>query len=220
MGIIINNKKILGTEPSVNPGDLGLFAGVDDQFYVKKSDGTIYPIGSSISIATQSLLGYIPDLNALNQYVFGGTGTYSEFTTAKFTTQSIIVENQYLQSGVNRIGNGETQSFISYIGNILVDFTGGANPVDRSNMQFYYEEGGPLNSLDITYRYKSSLQLAEFSLSYEFIEMATHSTYRYGHYFSVIELNGQIGGAIELGFDGVTVDLQQGSNTIFTQNLP
>ena len=31
MSIFINNKKILGTEPSVNPGDLGLFAGSDDQ---------------------------------------------------------------------------------------------------------------------------------------------------------------------------------------------
>jgi hypothetical protein len=46
MSIFINNKKILGTEPSVNSGDLGLFAGVDDQFYVKKSDGTIYSLSS------------------------------------------------------------------------------------------------------------------------------------------------------------------------------
>lgn len=44
MSIIINNKKIVGTEPSVGSGDLGLFAGSDDKFYVKKSDGTSYPL--------------------------------------------------------------------------------------------------------------------------------------------------------------------------------
>lgn len=175
-----------------------------------------------VSSGTQSLIGYIPDVQALSQYAFGGIGTYSEFTTAKFATQSaIIVESQYLKSGVNNFtGAGETQSFVSYIGNILNDFTGGANPVDKSNIQFYYEEGGPLNSFDVAYRYKSTVQLPDLTVSYEFIEMATHSTYRYGHYFSFVDMQGSVGGAIELGFDGVTVDIQANSNPLFVVNIP
>ena len=47
MGIIINTKHIIGTEPSVDSGELGLFAGVGDKFYLKRSDGSVSEIGGT-----------------------------------------------------------------------------------------------------------------------------------------------------------------------------
>jgi len=44
MSLLINNKKILGTEPNITPGNLGLFAGSDDMWYVKKDNGESYPL--------------------------------------------------------------------------------------------------------------------------------------------------------------------------------
>jgi hypothetical protein len=75
MSIFINNKKILGTEPSVNSGDLGLFAGVDDQFYVKKSDGTIY----SLSSITGENFVFIP---ANNNTTTNGTNLATAYAAA------------------------------------------------------------------------------------------------------------------------------------------
>ena len=62
MSIFINNKKILGTEPSVNSGDLGLFAGSDDNWYAKKSDGTTSQLGGGL-LTTQVV---IPSADVLN----------------------------------------------------------------------------------------------------------------------------------------------------------
>jgi hypothetical protein len=64
--MIINNKKIVGTEQSVNPGDLGLFAGSDDKFYVKKSDGTSYPLWFTSSGSFSTFIDS-------NQIAFGST---------------------------------------------------------------------------------------------------------------------------------------------------
>jgi hypothetical protein len=65
--MIINNKKVVGTEQSVNPGDLGIFAGSDDNWYVKKSDGTSYPlVGPSPSTGYLDI-SYSQFLNGLTQ---------------------------------------------------------------------------------------------------------------------------------------------------------
>ena len=80
----------LTATPSV--GSYLLSIDLDGVLKYKTDTGTISPVGGSITqTGTQSLIGYFPDLNALNQYVFGGVGTYSDFTIAKFSTQSIIV---------------------------------------------------------------------------------------------------------------------------------
>ena len=103
MSIFINNKKIIGTEPSVNSGDLGLFAESNDVWYVKKSDGTTYPLGSggsgSVSID-------------LNQISFG---TNTGLTSSPFFT--IDSNDIYLIFGSNSIsGTSSNSSIIGGIG--------------------------------------------------------------------------------------------------------
>jgi hypothetical protein len=44
--MIINGKYIIGTEPIVKNGTIGIFAGDDDQVYIKLSNGSIFPISS------------------------------------------------------------------------------------------------------------------------------------------------------------------------------
>jgi hypothetical protein len=44
--MIINGKYIIGTEPVVKNGTIGIFAGDDDQVYIKLSNGSIFPISS------------------------------------------------------------------------------------------------------------------------------------------------------------------------------
>lgn len=217
MSIFINNKKILGTEPSVNPGDLGLFAGVDDQFYVKKSDGTIYPIGSSSSTATQSYIFMIPDVGKLIDYAAGSIGTYSEFTYPVVSTFSTILNLNNFSMGTASIGSITVSV---YNGLLLIDETGSnLNFQDPRAVSFDIREGSILVD-DITDFYRIDLDSTEQYFSYEYYEMATHSTYQYAHYFKIGGINGEVGGAIELSFDGSTVDLSFGTSTLFTPNVP
>jgi len=217
MSIFINNKKILGTEPSVNPGDLGLFAGVDDQFYVKKSDGTIYPIGSSSSTATQSYIMNIADLSSLIDYSLNGNGTYSDFTYAKVLQFPTIINSVDFLS--DAISTASTVTASVYNGTALFDITGGNNLVDVTSISFRIMEGSDASN-DIDYYYRIDFNTLWFAQSYEFYQMATHSTYQYAHYFKNTEINGDVGGSIELSFDGVTVDLVFSTNFLFTKNLP
>jgi hypothetical protein len=104
MSIFINNKKILGTEPSVNSGDLGLFAGVDDQFYVKKSDGTIY----SLSSITGENFVFIPTNGTP---VENGTALTNEYAQAILETPNglpLSETNRYtilLAPGIYEVSN-------------------------------------------------------------------------------------------------------------------
>ncbi len=86
MSMIINNKKVVGTEQSVNPGDLGIFAGSDDNWYVKKSDGTSYPLIQSVKTVKLT----IPTAQVLTLYTtpvaFGLTvpvGYYAQLLSAQ-----------------------------------------------------------------------------------------------------------------------------------------
>ena len=86
MSMIINNKKVVGTEQSVNPGDLGIFAGSDDNWYVKKSDGTSYPLSQSVKTVKIT----IPTAQVLTLYTtpvaFGLTvpvGYYAQLLSAQ-----------------------------------------------------------------------------------------------------------------------------------------
>lgn len=56
MSLIINNILDPNDVGTVSPGNLGLFAGTGDLFYVKKSDGTYYPITSTVSGYNSSLI--------------------------------------------------------------------------------------------------------------------------------------------------------------------
>jgi hypothetical protein len=68
--MILNGKIIVGTEQNVGMGKIGLFAGDDDQMYIKLSDGTILPIiAGSSSLALDS--NYVR--------VDGTNGPYSQF---------------------------------------------------------------------------------------------------------------------------------------------
>jgi hypothetical protein len=104
MSIFINNKKILGTEPSVNSGDLGLFAGVDDQFYVKKSDGKIY----SLSSITGENFVFIPTNGTP---VENGTALTNEYAQAILETPNglpLSENNRYtilLSPGIYEVSN-------------------------------------------------------------------------------------------------------------------
>jgi hypothetical protein len=91
MSIFINNKKILGTEPPVNIGDLGLFAGVDDQFYVKKSDGSTYALGSgsASSITSVEIINNQLIFTEANGATFGASGSFASVSSS---TQSLSIE--------------------------------------------------------------------------------------------------------------------------------
>lgn len=56
MSLFINDKINPLNSGSVSSGNLALFAGIDDIFYAKKSDGTFYPITSTISGYNSSLI--------------------------------------------------------------------------------------------------------------------------------------------------------------------
>lgn len=56
MSIILNSKNILGTEGSVPVGSIGIFAGADDNFYGKLSDGTTFVLGGSSSMTASNQL--------------------------------------------------------------------------------------------------------------------------------------------------------------------
>lgn len=56
MSLFINDKINPVSSGTVSSGNLGLFAGSDDIFYAKKSDGSFYPITSTISGYNSSLI--------------------------------------------------------------------------------------------------------------------------------------------------------------------
>lgn len=68
MTMILNSKNILGTEGTVPVGSIGIFAGADDNFYGKLSDGSTFILGGSVSLGTSST-----DLNIGTTSIIGGT---------------------------------------------------------------------------------------------------------------------------------------------------
>lgn len=104
MSIIINNKKVLGTEPNVSPGNLGLFAGSDDRWYAKSSDGTSYPL---IKEALYMKLGEL-DYTELNNL------SYTVLDTIALTQSLSIPAN----SEVLKLYAKVNQPFISPSGSV------------------------------------------------------------------------------------------------------
>lgn len=141
---IIFNKKILGTEPSVGVGNLGLFAASDEKFYVKQSDGTTYPIFSDSyasastftlkahsSLTTDDIGKFIisytdPSWNdwVANYLQFSGNPTYSNFDNffSGFTGSLNEARVAFLtgttsgQNGVYTIDFTQTYNGITYSG--------------------------------------------------------------------------------------------------------
>lgn len=88
--MFINDKKVLGTEGNIPSGSLGMFAGPDDNFYVKKSDGTYYPISGANSNTNAQIVGTV-------SLVSGSSSVVNE---VNFTPSSIIfISNQSEYSG-------------------------------------------------------------------------------------------------------------------------
>jgi hypothetical protein len=250
MSIFINNKKILGTEPPVNIGDLGLFAGVDDQFYVKKSDGSTYALGSgsASSITSVEIINNQLIFTEANGATFGASGS---FTSVSSSTQSFTLGfplfNDLFDYALNISG---TYSDFTYVKTnpltIIVNsqdlnvgtlsnsigatssIYNGLISVDLTGGTNYVDVSylnlstieGPVPADDVTYQYFLRSNIGGYEYHYEFIEMATHSNIRYAHYFNITNITGRSGGAIELDFDGVTVTKQFGSNSLFGTNVP
>jgi hypothetical protein len=165
MGIIINNKKILGTEPSVNPGDLGLFAGSDDNWYAKKSDGTSYQLG--LGVYTKKLEITSAQVLTLNSspVQFGisvPTGYYIQglkcFLKAAFNS-SAYTSNTNL--AVRAVSSTRPQfdstsyntllDFTSSTTSIITEYSGQKNEeqfVANADLEIYCPDGGDPSSGD------------------------------------------------------------------------
>jgi hypothetical protein len=170
-----------------------------------------------VSSGTQSFTFGFPLFSDLFDYALNISGTYSDFTYAKTATFSSIVNSQDFNSGTVSNVIGPTTSV--YNGLLTTNLTGGTNLVDVIAANITVVEG-PVPSDDVAYQYFFHLNTVDLEYHYEFIEMATHSSIRYAHYFNITNITGRSGGAIELDFDGVTVTTQFGSNSLFSTNVP
>jgi hypothetical protein len=132
--MIINNKKILGTEQSVKTGSLGLFAATDDNFYVKRSDGTCVLIGqgSTSSIdgvheygsatgSIQPLLGnnesngyFSSILNGEDNFIY--TNGISDIAT--YSISATATPGEYYINNTTTSGDGEFPIFLVFINSV------------------------------------------------------------------------------------------------------
>jgi len=159
MSMIINNKKVVGTEQSVNPGDLGIFAGSDDNWYVKKSDGTSFPLVGFMEISSEKLVipsASVLTLNsvpltivsapgpgkAIDVFSFAMKMTFNSSAYATYTRLSLItdtaVDNQ-ATLGTNILGS--TFSIFRTVGKLQGN--GDENIVENKDLTVWVETGDP-----------------------------------------------------------------------------
>jgi hypothetical protein len=218
--VVVVNGSLITTTGSVinNLGNLEIYNIPSGVTGPTGPSGVTGPTGPSGVSATQSYITMVPDFAKIIDYAAGSIGTYSEFISPVVFTYSVILLNSNdLLVGTASIGS-VTASV--YNGLALIDETGlNLNFQDPRAISFMVREGSlPVDDIDNYYRI--DLNSTSDNFSYEFYEMATHSTYRYAHYFKISGIEGEVGGAIELGFDGVTVDLVFSTNFLFTPNVP
>lgn len=145
--MILNGKIIIGTEQIVGMGKIGLFAGDDDQMYIKLSNGTILPIiAGSSSFALDSNYVRVDGTNGpYSQFDFNSGDGIDSTGILNVGNNSTIVNIGGAGSLVNIFG---TTSYISAtdleVTDKLITLNKGGSTASGFGSGFTIEEGGSL----------------------------------------------------------------------------